>query len=329
MPRISPRCLRKKYSSHHDLNLSYGATAAMRVASGLHRRVEGDRVRVVLGAPACQHGRQVGAAAEPGLRGDDEAGVHVHRRHVRVVQVGDERNAGGEKARVVGGAGNLLAEFRREFAEHGRDVHADLLEYAALHHRHDAAAARRAAVVGAVPGRAHEAAGARSASGAPAGRASSSSSNAATIRSRKRFEPGAGALFAGFDLVGVHGLSGRKSDNEGVNLQNAIWSGACTDCHKSGRVSVLGAAGRGRIMPIRLTPNPLTRRRLLAGAGSYRPSPRRGAVFAAACRRRRAGAPEILSALASPRARRAPTASCCGRGLRPSRCRAIRRRRAA
>ena len=124
--------MRKKYSSHQALNLSYGATRGVRVAGGLHGGVEGDRVGVVLGAPAREHRGQVGAAAEPGLRRHDEARVHVHRRHVRVVHVGDERNAGGEEARIVGGAGNVLAEFRREFAEHGRDVHADLLEHAAL-----------------------------------------------------------------------------------------------------------------------------------------------------------------------------------------------------
>ena len=38
-------------------------------------------------------------------------------------------------------------------------MHADLLEHAAVHHRHDAAAAGRAAMIGALPGRAHEAAG--------------------------------------------------------------------------------------------------------------------------------------------------------------------------
>ena len=40
-------------------------------------------------------------------------------------------------------AGDLLAELRRELAMHGRDVHADLLEHPARHHRHLAAAARR------------------------------------------------------------------------------------------------------------------------------------------------------------------------------------------
>ena len=36
---------------------------------------------------------------------------------------------------------------------HGRAVHADLLEHAAAHHRHDAAAAGRSSMVGALPGR--------------------------------------------------------------------------------------------------------------------------------------------------------------------------------
>ena len=56
------------------------------------------------------------------------------------------------------GARDLLAEFRREFAVHGRAMHADFLEHAAVHHRHHAAAAGRAAMVGALPGRADEAA---------------------------------------------------------------------------------------------------------------------------------------------------------------------------
>ena len=71
----------------------------------------------------------------------------------------DQRDAGGPEARIVVGAGNLLAEFRRELAVHGRAMHADLLEHAAVHHRHHAAAARRAGMIGALPRRAHEAAG--------------------------------------------------------------------------------------------------------------------------------------------------------------------------
>ena len=55
----------------------------MRVAGRLHGGVEGERVGVLLRAPRVEHRREVGAAAEPGFRRHDEAGVHVHRRHVR------------------------------------------------------------------------------------------------------------------------------------------------------------------------------------------------------------------------------------------------------
>ena len=73
--------------------------------------------------------------------------------------MGDERNAGRPEARVVLGAGDLLAELRRELAMDGRGVNARLLEHAALDETHHAAAARSAAVILAVPRRAHEAAG--------------------------------------------------------------------------------------------------------------------------------------------------------------------------
>ena len=121
--------------------------------------MEGQRVRVFLGAPPVQHRRQVGAAAEPRLGGDDEAGVHVHGRHVRIAHVGDQRNARRPEPGIVGRARDLRAEFGREFAMHGGAVHADLLEQPPAHHRHHAAAAGLAGVVGAVPGRAHEAPG--------------------------------------------------------------------------------------------------------------------------------------------------------------------------
>ena len=78
---------------------------------------------------------------------------------MRVAHMRDQRNAGCPEPGIVGGARNLRAEFRREFAVHGRAVHADLLEQAPVHHRHHAAAAGLAGVVGAVPGRAHETAG--------------------------------------------------------------------------------------------------------------------------------------------------------------------------
>ena len=74
-------------------------------------------------------------------------------RRCAISEMPDAQNRG-----IIGGARNLRAEFGREFAMHGRAVHADLLEQPAAHHRHHAAAAGLAGVVGAVPGRAHEAA---------------------------------------------------------------------------------------------------------------------------------------------------------------------------
>src|SRR5713101_4112989 len=59
--------------------------------------------------------------------------------------------------RVFGRALNLRPEFRRKFAEHRRAMHADLFEQPPMHHRHHAAAAGCAAMVGALPGRADEA----------------------------------------------------------------------------------------------------------------------------------------------------------------------------
>ena len=125
------------------------------------------RVGVVLRAAAVEHRRQIGAAAEPGLAGDDMTGVHVYGRHVRILRMRNQRNAGGPEARIVRGAGDFLAEFRRELAVHGRAMHADFLEHAPAHQRHHAAAAGLAAVVGALPRRAHEAAGRPVATAAP------------------------------------------------------------------------------------------------------------------------------------------------------------------
>ncbi len=102
--------------------------------------MEGDRIGIGLRAAAVEHRRQVGAAAEPPTRGDDHAGVHVDSRHVGVPRMRDQRDAGRPEARVFLGAGDLLAEFGREFAEHGRGVDADLLEDAAVHDRHGPAA---------------------------------------------------------------------------------------------------------------------------------------------------------------------------------------------
>ena len=169
-------------------------------AGRLHRRMKGDRVGIVLGAAAVQHRRQVRAAAEPRFRRHDEARVHVHGRHMRIAHVGDDRNAGRPEARVFGCARHLRAKLRRELAMHGRAVHADLLEQPSVHHRHDAAAALGAGVIGPLPGRALEAA---RLAGIERGRrvALERLERRANLVAQ-RFEPRAGAGFLVLDIGG-------------------------------------------------------------------------------------------------------------------------------
>ena len=112
----------------------------MSVASGSHRAVKGNCVGILLATSALKHGGEVGAAAEPGFRRDDIARVHMGRRHMGIMRMGDQRNAAGIKPRIVGGAGDFIAEFRGEFAKHRRNVDAALFEHAPLHHCHHAAA---------------------------------------------------------------------------------------------------------------------------------------------------------------------------------------------
>ena len=107
---------------------------------------------VVVGAPTrLEHGREIRAAAEPRLAGDDEARVHVRSRNIGIPRVGDDRQARRPEARVGLAAGNSLGEFRRQSAEHGRGVDAHLLEQAAAQHRHASPTARRAGAVEAAP----------------------------------------------------------------------------------------------------------------------------------------------------------------------------------
>ena len=108
----------------------------------------------VLGAR--QRRVQVRAAAEPLLRRAQEPRVHMDGGHVRIGHVRDQADAGGEEARIVGGAVDRLGEIAFEASAHGRDVDADLLEDAALHHAAHPATARRAVRVGSVPGRVFE-----------------------------------------------------------------------------------------------------------------------------------------------------------------------------
>ena len=140
--------------------LVYGAVAlivkaddaGVALARFAHGAMKRPRIAVLLRAAAVEHGRQIRAAAEPGLRRHDEARVHVDGRHVGVPGVGDQRDAAGPEARVFGGAGNLCGEFRREGSEDGGGVDAGLLEDPALEDRHPPAAAGRAGMVSALPG---------------------------------------------------------------------------------------------------------------------------------------------------------------------------------
>ena len=86
------------------LELVVGRDRGMRVAGGFHRGMEGLRVGIALRAATVEHRGEVGAAAEPCFCRNDKARVHVHRRHMRIVQVRDQRDARGPEARVVGGA---------------------------------------------------------------------------------------------------------------------------------------------------------------------------------------------------------------------------------
>src|SRR5690606_8493198 len=95
----------------------------------------------------------------PPLAGHHHARVHVHGGDMRVPGMGDEGDAGGPEARAFFSAVHLGGEFGRELPEDGGDVDADLLEDAAAHDRHLAAAAIGPGVVPALPWVALEAAG--------------------------------------------------------------------------------------------------------------------------------------------------------------------------
>ena len=99
------------------------------------------------------------------------------------------------EARVLVGAGDLLAELRAELAVHGRDVDADLLEHPAAHDRHHAAAAVLARLAAlALPGLALEAAGRQV--GVRAGELGLDLLELGADAVAQRFEPGARVGFA-------------------------------------------------------------------------------------------------------------------------------------
>ncbi len=116
--------------------------------------------KAIVSASSCvrrpiQHRRQVGAAAEPPFGGHHHARIHVRGGHMGARRMGDQRHARRPEARVVLGAGDLLAELRRELAMHGGSVDAGLLEHATRDQAH-LPAASAAARIGAGPRLAHE-----------------------------------------------------------------------------------------------------------------------------------------------------------------------------
>src|SRR5271154_2357264 len=131
----------------------------MALAGGAHRRVKGDRVRIVRLAALIEHRRQIRSPAKPDLGRAHESCVHVHGRHVRAPRMGDHGDAGGPEARVFLGAGNLRRKLGRQDAVNDRQVRAHLLEQAAAQQRHPAAAAGSPAGVGSLPGLDREPAG--------------------------------------------------------------------------------------------------------------------------------------------------------------------------
>ena len=109
------------------------------VAGGLEAGVEGGGV-LLRGGGFGAHGRDVTAAAEPAMGGDDHARVHVRGRDVRALRVGDQADAGGPESRVLGRAGHAGAHLGAELAGDDGDVHADFFEHAAVHQPDGAAA---------------------------------------------------------------------------------------------------------------------------------------------------------------------------------------------
>ena len=111
--------------------------------AALHRRVEGDGVGDRPGCAASRAAALGPRRRRTSLSWCDVAGVHVDRRHLRDAQWAIRLTPVAKKRRSSSAPGMDLAELRREVAVHGGDVNPDLFEEAAVHHAHDAAAARR------------------------------------------------------------------------------------------------------------------------------------------------------------------------------------------
>ena len=118
--------------------------------------MEVSRVWIGLDAPSVEQRRQIGAAAEPRLRGRDEARIHVDGGNIRVPRMRDERNSRGPKSGIGFGARDLRGEFGWKSSKHRRGVHRHFLEHAAAEDRRAAAAAIAACVIRPRPGFRHK-----------------------------------------------------------------------------------------------------------------------------------------------------------------------------
>ena len=83
---------------------------------------------------------QIRTSAEPAFRGDDVAGVHMHRRNQRRAQMSDKRDSARPEARILRSSRYVAAKLGREFAVDGRYIDPDLFEDASTHDRDDPAA---------------------------------------------------------------------------------------------------------------------------------------------------------------------------------------------
>ena len=127
-----------------ELRIVAGVVA---VAGGLERGMEIGRV---LHRFRClgPHRRQVAAAAEPALGGDQHPRVEVRRRHARALHVRDQADAARPEPRILLGAGDLARNSGLNSPHDGGDVHPHLLEHPPAHHAHYAATPIEPSAVG-------------------------------------------------------------------------------------------------------------------------------------------------------------------------------------
>ena len=208
------------------------------VAGALQRGVKHFGVRGVLAALVGEKRRQVGAAAEPGLGGGDKAGVHVNGGHARAGHVRDQTDSRRKESGIFLGARHGFGELFRKTSKNCRDVDPDFFEKPAMHHGHDAAAARLPA-----PGRPFEASGRGTVKGG-GGRVLQRFKGRANLVAQA-LEPGAGPELSALKiLVCAHGKGSFFSGRQGISLLRQ--SAATAQAFKQGDTRADGKIERPR-----------------------------------------------------------------------------------